>query len=82
MLSEWASEQGNKYVMEPIGNFFKNVAMGTWNWFVEALPDIMGYGALATGAIIVLSSMTGNGGIIKPIAYYAGGLIVALCILL
>ncbi|MGE6488483.1 hypothetical protein [Paenisporosarcina sp. NPDC076898] len=81
MIGEWAKEQGDKFIMQPVGEFFKNVASGAWNWFVEVLPDVMGYGALLAAGAIVLGSMVGSGGMMKPLAIYAGGLIVAVCIL-
>lgn len=81
MFGEWAKEQNEKFVMEPIGNFFQNVASSAWNWLVEVLPDVMGYGALLAGGAIVLGSMIGNGGMIKPLAIYGGALIVAVCVL-
>lgn len=50
-------------------------------WFIPNLPDIMGYGAMLAGACMILSSMTGKNGMIRPLAVYAGCLIVSLCIL-
>lgn len=52
-----------------------------WDLFVTYLPDIMGYGAVLAGITIILGAMVGRGGMIKPLAIYAAGLILALCIL-
>ena len=45
------------------------------------LPDIMGYGALLTAACIIIGAMVRKGGMMKPLAYFAGALIIAVCIL-
>jgi hypothetical protein len=56
-----------------------------WNsiltWCVNSLPDMMGYGALVAAVCIILGSMIGSGGMIKPLALYAGILIIAVLIL-
>lgn len=81
MFSEWAQKQGDKFVLEPIGNTIKNIGSASWNWFVDSLPDIVGYCTLVAGGTIILSSMVGSGGIMKPIAVYAGLVIIAISIL-
>ena len=79
---DWLASANTKLFLEPIGNAIKNIASGAWNWVVDVLPDVMGYGAILAGATIILGSMVGNGGMIKPLAVYGGGLIVAICILI
>lgn len=47
-----------------------------WDWIYNAIPDLMGYGALLAGALVILSAMAGKG-ILKPMGIYCGALIVA-----
>jgi len=66
------------FILKPIGHFLLEI----WHWVVDNLPDIIGfYGTLVTAVCIILSSMLGRGGIIKPITVYAGLLILSICIL-
>lgn len=69
-----------KFILAPIGSFLKDVVFAGAHWVVANLPDILGYGAIATGVIVILSAMCGKG-ILKPIGWYSGALIAGLCIL-
>ncbi|MEK4418973.1 hypothetical protein [Bacillus sp. FSL K6-0268] len=70
-----------EFILKPIGHFFKESGLLIWDWFVMNLPDIMGYGALLTAACIIIGAMIRKGGMMKPLAYFAGALIIAVCIL-
>lgn len=74
-------EPTSDYIVDKIGDVASGVGHSVWDWFVQAIPDIAGYGTMASGIFIVLGSMVGRGGILKPLAYLAGGLIVAVCVL-
>lgn len=52
-----------------------------WNWFILNLPDIVGYMTMAAGAGIILSAMIGRGGMMKVLGWYAGIVILVICIL-
>lgn len=80
-MGTWLSDLDNKIIYEPIGNGFKSVASGAWNWFLGVLPDLVGYGTLVAGGAIIIGSLIGNGGMMKPLSIYAGCVIVAVCIL-
>lgn len=77
----WIRKNEIEFILKPIGNFFKDLGVVSWQWFVENLPDIMGYGGLVAGGAIIIGAMVGKGGMIKPLAIYAGGLIAATLIL-
>jgi murein DD-endopeptidase MepM/ murein hydrolase activator NlpD len=80
-FSDWFVGKEVEFILKPLGNLFKDIGTGLWSWFIANLPDIMGYGTILAGAIIILSAMAGKGGIIKPLAWYAGAMIIAVCIL-
>jgi murein DD-endopeptidase MepM/ murein hydrolase activator NlpD len=80
-FADWFVGKEVELVLKPLGNLFKDIGIGLWNWFIANLPDIMGYGTILAGAIIILSAMAGRGGIIRPLAWYAGAMIIAVCIL-
>ena len=58
-----------------------NVFMDMWSWFILNLPDIVGYLTIGAGIGIVLSAMIGRGGMMKVLGWYAGIVILAICIL-
>ncbi|QFR56259.1 hypothetical protein PPK15_gp46 [Bacillus phage 000TH010] len=92
-IGEWFIERGkidqyNPKASDNPGWFWEWVGSGVegmfsnlWHWFLMNLPDIMGYSAILAGICIILGSMIGRGGMFKPLAYFAGALILALCIL-
>lgn len=69
------------HIANPAWGWIKGQLVDAGHWFVTNLPDIMGYGAIFMGAMIILGSMMGKQGMLKPIGVYAGTLIVAVCIL-
>lgn len=83
-FDRWVIEKEHEYIYDPMGrgisNFFKNIGVASWEWFVNVLPDIIGFGAVATGALVIISSMAGRG-MMKPIGVFAGVTILAVCIL-
>lgn len=70
-----------EWIFKPVGEFMVDIVGELGHWFILNLPDIMGYGALVTAGFIMIGSMTNKGGMMKPLAYFAGGLILAICIL-
>lgn len=74
-------EAETEFILKPIGSLLKNISVEVWEWFVINLPDIMGYTTMAAGAFVILSSMAGKGGFMKPLGWYCGALILAMCIL-
>lgn len=76
------SEETKHWVMNPIkqsvGGWLKDTAIDLGHWIFNNIPDIMGYGALLAAVCIILGSMIGKGGMIKPLAVYAGTLIIAV----
>jgi len=67
-------------IFKPLGDFLISCLSDVGHWFISALPDIMGYSAMAAAVFIIISSMTGKG-MMKPLGWLAGGLIIAVCIL-
>ncbi|MHC8516756.1 hypothetical protein [Sporosarcina sp. ITBMC105] len=88
-IAEWERkhiiEPGDEYIADQVGprvgKFFADVGTAAWDWFVVSLPDIIGYSTLVAGACVIVGSMVGRGGILKPMGVLAGGTIAALCIL-
>ncbi|MGO4890262.1 M23 family metallopeptidase [Anaerobacillus sp. MEB173] len=80
-FSDWVVGKEVEFVFKPLGDFLKQVSIDTWNWIIVNLPDIMGYTTMAAGAFVILFSMIGKGGMMKPLGIYAGLLILALAIL-
>lgn len=71
----------NELLVGPAIKMFKDLGAAFWGWFVLHLPDIVGYGAIAAGIGMVLGSMVGKGGMMKPFALFVGLFILAACIL-
>lgn len=78
---EYIIEPVNNYFLDKVGEFVVETSKDAWTWFVDALPDIAGFGVYAAGAFIMISPLVTRGGMLKPLAYLAGGLIVTVCIL-
>ncbi|WP_106494844.1 hypothetical protein [Lentibacillus sp. Marseille-P4043] len=75
--ADWATDH-------VVGGFFELVWEGAtviWDFLITFLPDIMGYGTMLAGALMILGAMTGKGGMMKVLAIYAGFMIFGLCIL-
>lgn len=78
-----------KHIIDPGNNFLKNKVATTladlgsdiWTWFVGALPDIAGYGVVATGAFMMVAPIADRGGMLKPLGILSAGLILTVCIL-
>lgn len=75
-------EPGNEFIINKVGTGLKEGGIVIWDWFVSVLPDIMGYGTMATGALVILGAMVGREGMIKPLGYLSGGVILSLCVLM
>lgn len=74
-------EPGDEYISSKFEVTLADLGKDIWSWFVDALPDIAGYGVFATGAIVMLSPLISKSGMMKPLAFLTGGLIVTVCIL-
>jgi|SRR5690625_252930 len=74
-------ERGNQELMKPIGSWVKGGLQDLWAWFIDVLPEIAGYGVMATGAFIMIAPLVSRGGLMKPLSFMVGGLIVTVCIL-
>jgi hypothetical protein len=81
-LGDFVIEKETNILWKPFVNMLRDFCLFLWDWFIHNLPDIMGYSAVLTGICIILGAMFGKGGMLKPIAIYAGGLIVSVCILM
>lgn len=87
-FDKWVIDTEKEYIYEPlrekllsnIGSGLKSIGIALWDMFIPLLPDLIGYGAIATGAIVILSSMAGRG-LVKPLAVFSGVTILAVCIL-
>jgi hypothetical protein len=77
---DWVVDKEMTMILKPLGAFLKELTIHTWHWFILNLPDIMGYAAIAGGVMIILSAMMGKG-ILKPVGWFTGAFIMAVCIL-
>lgn len=68
-------------LLKPLLGLLGELFTDLGRWFIVNLPDIMGYTTIGAGIFIVLGAMVGKGGIMKPLAYWFGALILAVCIL-
>ena len=90
---EWFAERGkvNQYSESikngdhPFWNWIQSelhtLFLDMWSWFILNLPDIIGYLTIGAGIGIILSAMIGRGGLMKVLGWYAGIVILAICIL-
>lgn len=67
-------------VTHPILTGFKHLAADLGSWTLTNLPDLMGYGAMAAGALIIVDGATGRG-MMRPLAYYIIALIISFVLL-
>ena len=74
-------DPGNEFISGKLMDYIKETGVSLGKWFVEVLPDIIGYGTVVAGSMVILGSMVGMGGMIKPLGYLSGGIILSLCIL-
>lgn len=74
-------DRANGEFTKPFGEWAKETVIDLWDWFVGVLPEIAGYGVLATGAFVMISPLVTRGGIGKPLGILAAGLAVTVCIL-
>ncbi|WP_082197385.1 M23 family metallopeptidase [Rossellomorea vietnamensis] len=79
--SELAKGDSN-WFLEWINGHAEHMMSDVWTWFIHALPDIIGYTTIGAGIFIILGSMIGKGGMIKPLAFWSGLVIAAICILM
>lgn len=84
-IEQWEQkmfEKGNQELLKPFGRWIKEVGTDLWVWFVDVLPDIAGYGIITTGVFVMISPLVCSSGMMKPLSYLAGGLILTVCILM
>jgi hypothetical protein len=79
-FADWFVGKEIEMVAKPAKDSLQDTLLSMWDWFVTNLPDIMGYGAILTGVIMILSAMAGKG-MIKPAGFFGGALILAVSIL-
>lgn len=80
VAGDWVVGKETEFLFKPLQNALQDGLVSFWNWFIINLPDIMGYGAVLAGIMMILSAMAGKG-IIKPAGFFGGALIVAISIL-
>lgn len=80
-FSDWLIGKEMDLVIKPAQHTLHDILISCWDWFVFNLPDIMGYTTIGAGIFIILGSMIGKGGMMKPLGWYTGALILATCIL-
>lgn len=74
-------EPGNEFLTNKLGTALVELGSDLWTWFVGALPDIAGYGVVATGAFMMVAPIADRGGMLKPLGFLSAGLILSVCIL-
>ncbi|GGA31509.1 hypothetical protein [Psychrobacillus lasiicapitis] len=87
-FDQWVIDTEKEYIYKPLGEKIannlgeglKDIGLIVWNSFVETLPDLIGFGTIAAGAFVIISTMFGRG-MIKPLAIFGGVTILAAVIL-
>lgn len=82
-IDRWVEDLDRKLnlqIKNSISEMVTRVFEATHEWFIGVLPDLVGYGTLATGAAVIGYSLAGQG-MMKPLGIYSCVLIVSLCIL-
>lgn len=88
-INEWIADMERKHIIDPANDFLKEnirsflaeTGRTVWDWFVQSIPDLVGYGTITAGVWVMLGAMIGRGGMLKPLGILAGGVITAVCIL-
>lgn len=66
---------------KPLGTLLAESLQSLGHWLLVNLPDILGYTTIACGVLIILGGMLGKANVTKTMSWYAGALIVAVCVL-
>jgi len=66
------------YFLDYIWDKFQDGCIYIGEAFLHNLPDIMGYGTILAGALVILGAMIGKGKMMKVLSIYGGSLIVAI----
>jgi hypothetical protein len=74
-----AAEKGN-FFEEWIVVKLERLAIDFGHWFIDVLPDLLGYITIGSGIAIIISAIAGKG-VIKPLAYWFISFIIAALIL-
>ncbi|NMH68632.1 hypothetical protein HF072_07540 [Bacillus sp. RO3] len=77
-----AVKSGEHPFWDWVGGNVNDGLLYLWDQFVFCLPDIIGYTTIGAGIFIILGSMIGKGGMLKPLAFWSGIVITAICILM
>lgn len=80
-FSDWLVGKEIEFIVKPFVNFLEGMTITFWHWFIQVLPDLIGYSAIACGIFMILSAMTGKSGMMKPLGIFAALFIIAVCIL-
>lgn len=70
----------NEFFQGMAVNTFKALAIDTFAFCIKILPELCAYGALVTGALVMLSGFFGRG-MFRPLSVYSAFLFVSICIL-
>lgn len=68
-------------IFQPTAVWLGDQLTALGQWIVANLPDIMGYGTILAGVLMIIGAMMSKGGMIKIIGGWAALMILALCIL-
>ena len=85
-FEQWLKEQDEQTKEAFQSEFFGGIqsTIADWGvafgkWFVSITPDLVGYTAIACGALMMLSAMAGRS-MLKPIGLFSAVGIVGMCI--
>jgi Peptidase family M23 len=79
---QYAEQGGDHPFWDWVGGHVSDGLTYLWDQFIFYLPDIIGYTTVGAGTFIILGSMIGRGGMLKPLAFWSGIVIAAICILM
>lgn len=70
----------NEYFSNMAVSTFKELAVDALHAAIQILPELCAYGALVTGAFVMVSGLFGRS-IMRPLGTYSAFLFVSICIL-
>jgi|SRR5690554_947715 len=79
-IDEQNKEEFRQAVFGGIKTVVADWGVVAWKWFVSITPELVGYAAIISGGLMILSPLV-NRSITKPLGLFAASGVVGLCVL-
>lgn len=70
----------NEFFSNMAKESFKELAIDAFTGLIQILPELCGYGALVTGALMMVSVLFGRS-VMRPLSIYSAFLFLSICVL-